>query len=115
LKNENDEYFNEFTVKLDSINLKNLVFDITTNICNENKEGDIMKCSNYVDISKKTYIKRDVNIPYIYHIYYSFNNQKYVIIKIQNTNFLKHKKRFIIESSGGNDFIDNYSEKLFND
>jgi len=115
LKHENDEYFNEFTVKLDSINLKNLVFDITTNTCDENQEENIMKCFNYVDPSKKTYIKRDVNIPYIYHVYYSFNNQKYVVIKIQNTNSFKHKQRFIIESSGGNDYIDNYSEKLFKD
>ena len=115
LKNENDEYFNEFTVKLDSINLKNLIFDITTNTCNENKDEDIMKCFNYIDPSKKTYIKRDVNIPYIYHVYYSFNNQKYVIIKIESKNSLKHKQRFTIESSGGNDFIDNYSEKLFTD
>lgn len=115
LKQENDEYFNEFTVKLDSINLKNLIFDITANTCNESTEGNLIKCFENIYPSKKTYIKRDVNIPYIYHVYYSFDNQKYVIIKIQNKNSLKYKQRFLIESSGGNDYIDNFADKFFTD
>ena len=110
---ENDEYFNEFTVKLDAINLNNLVFDISTNTCNDNSEEGLIKCINDIDNSKKTIIKRDIDIPYIYHVYYSFNNQKYIVIKIQNKKTLEYKQRFILESSGGNDLIDNKSEKVY--
>ena len=110
---ENDEYFNEFTVKLDAVNLNNLAFDISTNVCNDNSEQELIKCINDIDSSKKTIIKRDIDIPYIYHVYYSFNNQKYIVIKIQNKKSLEYKQRFILESSGGNDLIDNKSEKVY--
>ena len=110
---ENDEYFNEFTVKLDAVNLNNLAFGISTNVCNDNSEQELIKCINDIDSSKKTIIKRDIDIPYIYHVYYSFNNQKYIVIKIQNKKSLEYKQRFILESSGGNDLIDNKSEKVY--
>ena len=110
---ENDEYFNEFTVKLEAFNLNNLIIDISTNTCDGNSEQELLNCINNNDSSQKTIIKRDIDIPYIYHIYYSFNKHNFIVIKIQNKNSLSQKQRIIIESSGGNDLIDNKSEKVF--
>ena len=106
---ENDEYFNEFTIKLDSQYLYNLPFEIKTNACN-----DILKIKECIDNSDiKTIIKRDIQIPYIYHIYYSFNGKKYLGIKISNKKSLEKKQRIIIEDSGGNELVDNKHEKVF--
>ena len=109
LINENDEYFNEFTIKLDSQNLDNLPFKIKTNACN-----DISKIKECVDNSDiKTIIKRDIQIPYIYHIYYSFNGKKNLGIKIWNENSLEKRQRIIIEDSGGNELVDSKHDKVF--
>ena len=62
---ENDEYFNEFTIKLDSTNLDFLPFEIITNTCDKNSEDDLEKCIDAVDLIPKTIIKRDIDIPYI--------------------------------------------------
>ena len=110
---ENDEYFNEFTVKLDSINLKNLPFEIITSTCEKNTEEELLKCLSQGESGKKSVLKRDIDIPYIYHIYYSFNYKDYLAIKISNKNNLKQKQRLIIEASGGNDLIDEKHEKIF--
>ena len=66
---ENDEYFNEFTIKLDSTNLNDLPFEIVTNTCEKNSEDDLIKCIDAVDLIPNTIIKRDIVIPYIYIIY----------------------------------------------
>ena len=112
---ENDEYFNEFTLKLDSINLDYMPFEVQTNICNKNTEDDLIKCIDGVSSIPKTIIKRDIDIPYIYHIYYSFNGLDYLVIKIINKNTLEKKQRLIIEASGGNDLIDRMHDKVFTD
>ena len=112
---ENDEYFNEFTIKLDSTNLDNLPFDIITNTCEKNTEKDLEKCIDAVDLIPKTIIKRDIDIPYIYHIYYSFNGLNNLVIKIINKNSLQNKQRIIIEASGGNELVDNKHDKVFSD
>ena len=110
---ENDEYFNEFTVKLDSINLKNLPFEILTSTCENNSEEELLKCITNGETGQKSVLKRDIDIPYIYHIYYSFNNKDYLIIKISNNKNFKQKQRLIIEASGGNELIDEKHEKIF--
>ena len=110
---ENDEYFNEFTIKLDSINFKNLPFEIITSTCEKNSEEELLKCISNGETGQKSVIKRDIDIPYIYHIYYSFNNKDYLVIKISNKNNFKQKQRLIIEASGGNDLIDEKHDKIF--
>ena len=111
---ENDEYFNEFTIKLDSTNLDYLPFEVITNTCKKNTEEDLIKCIDEGSIPK-TIIKRDIDIPYIYHIYYSFNGLDYLVIKILNKNNLDKKQRLIIEASGGNDLVDRMHDKVFTD
>ena len=111
---ENDEYFNEFTIKLDSTNLDYMPFEVQTNTCNKNTEDDLIKCIDGGSIPK-TIIKRDIDIPYIYHIYYSFNGLDYLVIKIINKNTLDKKQRLIIEASGGNDLVDRMHDKVFTD
>ena len=109
LIHESDEYFNEFTIKLDSTNLDNLPFEIKTNTCN-----DISKLKECIDNSDiKTIIKRDIDIPYIYHIYYSFNGKNNIGIKILNKKHLEKKQRIIIEDSGGNELVDSKHDKVF--
>ena len=115
LKDENDEYFNEFTIKLDSTNFKNLPFEISTSTCNKNSEDDLLKCISEKETGQKSVLKRDIDIPYIYHIYYSFNNKDYLVIKISNKNNFKYKQRLIIEASGGNELIDERYDKIFTD
>ena len=110
---ENDEYFNEFTIKLDSTNFKNLPFEILTNTCENNSEEELLKCIENQEAGQKSVLKRDIDIPYIYHIYYSFNNKDYIVIKISNKNNFEQKQRFIIEASGGNDLITEKHEKIF--
>ena len=110
---ENDEYFNEFTIKLDSTNYKNLPFEIITSTCEKSSEEELLICLSQGETGQKSVIKRDIDIPYIYHIYYSFNLKDYLAIKISNKNNLPNKQRFIIESSGGNDLIDEKFDKLF--
>ena len=58
---------------MDATNLDYMPFDIIINTCNKNIENDLIKCIDGVDPNPKTIIKRDIDIPYIYHIYYSFN------------------------------------------
>ena len=110
---ENDEYFNEFTIKLDSTNFKNLPFEILTNTCEKNSEEELLKCIEDQDKGQKSVLKRDIDIPYIYHIYYSFNNKDYLVIKISNKNNFEQRERLIIEASGGNDLITEKHEKIF--
>ena len=110
---ENDEYFNEFTIKLDSTNFKNLPFEILTNTCEKNSEEELLKCISKEETGQKSVLKRDIDIPYIYHIYYSFNNKDYLVIKISNKNNFTLKQRLIIEGSGGNDLIDEKHDKVF--
>ena len=110
---ENDEYFNEFTIKLDSTNFKNLPFEILTNTCEKNSEEDLLNCISKEETGQKSVLKRDIDIPYIYHIYYSFNNKDYLVIKISNKNNFTLKQRLIIEASGGNDLIDEKHDKVF--
>lgn len=112
---ENDEYFNEFTIKLDSTNLDDLPFDIVTNTCEKNSEKDLISCIDEVHSLPNTIIKRDIDIPYIYHIYYSFSGLNNLVIKITNKNPLEKKQRIIIEASGGNDLVDSKHEKVFTD
>ena len=109
---ENDEYFNEFTIKLDSTNLGYLPFEIAANTCDDNSEESLLKC---LEGDPKPIIKRDMDIPYIYHIYYSFSGKNYLSIKITNKKSLEKKQRIIIEASGGNDLVDNKHEKVFTD
>ena len=110
---ENDEYFNEFTIKLDSTNFKNLPFEIITSTCEKNSEEELLNCLSKGETGQKSVLKRDVDIPYIYHIYYSFNLKDYLVIKISNKNNLEKKQRLIIEASGGNDLIDEKFDKVF--
>ena len=110
---ENDEYFNEFTIKLDSTNFKNLPFEILTNTCEKNSEEELLKCIEDQEKGQKSVLKRDIDIPYIYHIYYSFNNKDYLVIKISNKNNFEQRERLIIEASGGNDLITEKHEKIF--
>ena len=110
---ENDEYFNDFTIKLDAINLKDLPFEIITSTCEKNSEEELLKCLSDGETGQKSVLKRDIDIPYIYHIYYSFNYKDYIAIKISNKNNLKQKQRLIIEASGGNDLIDEKHDKIF--
>ena len=110
---ENDEYFNEFTIKLDSTNYKNLPFEILTNTCEKNSEIELLNCISKEETGQKSVLKRDIDIPYIYHIYYSFNNKDYLVIKISNKNNFQQKQRLIIEASGGNDLIDEKNDKVF--
>ena len=112
---ENDEYFNEFTIKLDSINLEYLPFEVIINTCEKNSEDELIKCIDAVDLIPKTIIKRDIDIPYIYHIYYSFNGLNNLVIKIMNKKSLEKKQRLIIEASGGNDLVDSKHDKVFTD
>ena len=112
---ENDEYFNEFTIKLDSTNLEYLPFEVIINTCEKNSEDELIKCIDAVDLIPKTIIKRDIDIPYIYHIYYSFNGLNNLVIKIMNKKSLEKKQRLIIEASGGNDLVDSKHDKVFTD
>ena len=112
---ENDEYFNEFTMKLDSTNLEYLPFEVIINTCEKNSEDELIKCIDAVDLIPKTIIKRDIDIPYIYHIYYSFNGLNNLVIKIMNKKSLEKKQRLIIEASGGNDLVDSKHDKVFTD
>ena len=110
---EHDEYFNEFTIKLDSTNIKNLPFEVITSTCEKNSEEELLNCLSRGETGQQSVLKRDVDIPYIYHIYYSFNLKDYLVIKISNKNNLEQKQRLIIESSGGNDLIDEKFDKVF--
>ena len=112
---ENDEYFNEFTIKLDSTNLNDLPFQILTNTCDGKTEEELIFCIDNVNLVPETIIKRDIDIPYIYHIYYSFKGQNNLVIKIINDNSLIKKQRLIIEASGGNELVDSKHEKVFRD
>ena len=110
---ENDEYFNEFTLKLDTINLEKLPFEIKINTCDDNSSNKLKECVDNTNI--KTIIKRDIDIPYVYHIYYGFNGKNNLAIKISNKNALERKQRIIIEASGGNELVDNKHDKVFTD
>ena len=112
---ESDEYFNEFTIKLDSINNKDLPFTILTTTCNSKIENELIDCVEKEGSTSNTIIKRDIDIPYIYHIYYSFNGKLNLVIKIISKNYLNQKQRLIIEDSGGNDLVDYRHEKVFTD
>ena len=110
---ENDEYFNEFSIKLDSTNYKNLPFEISTNTCTQNSEEELLKCISESETGEKSVLKRDIDIPYIYHVYYSFNNKDYLVIKISSKNNFNRKQRLVIEGSGGSDYIDEKYDKIF--
>ena len=86
---------------------------ILTSTCENNSEEELLKCITNGETGQKSVLKRDIDIPYIYHIYYSFNNKDYLIIKISNNKNFKQKQRLIIEASGGNELIDEKHEKIF--
>ena len=98
-----------------STNLNDLPFQILTNTCDGKTEEELIFCIDNVNLVPETIIKRDIDIPYIYHIYYSFKGQNNLVIKIINDNSLIKKQRLIIEASGGNEFVDSKHEKVFRD
>jgi hypothetical protein len=112
---ENDEYFNEFTIKLDSINFRDIPFEIFTTTTDATNENDLIDTIDKEGSKTNAIIKRDIDIPYIYHIYYSFNGKLNLVIKINSNSGLYQKQRIIIEGSGGNDLVDQKHDKIFTD
>lgn len=74
---------NEITIKFDRTNLYDLPMKLLINKCSKNTDEELDKCLTIIPKESVGVIKRDSKVPYIYHIYYSFENENFIVFNIQ--------------------------------